>query len=1063
MKKLNKLLIVPLFFVGNLYINAAVGVNSDTTYKIEEQGPATYEYVESKVSTTDKFYQVVDTTKYIIFNTTVSKGDCDSKTSCQNIVNKKCAKDSDCNLDLEINEKFAETLAKDYCKDKSDCTVKKMCCDKKECVEESICSSSKELKTVAIEKAKVQKKFNVADTFKTRVWRYKVNYGGKWSSAYCIQPGKEGPFGGQSYVLNHLIDVRNCSSVYDKSIGYPCGLAEVFYQAYNKNYNELNENDYTSINIALRLWINYYYKVYNKYNSLSAIDKSGYEKLDDTYTSSSIYTSTVLAILDNYSSGKCSDAAKYKGNILCDSKNQKNNVISRAISLFNSVRNAKTFHGNTFMRADTIKDAQAKIVINEKGYIDAKKTFEIEVKGLKDVIITDESSKNITLYESIYKSCYNKEDSDECKKAVKITNGNGVSYYPASTNKDGTIKIEWDNTSGKDSLIFKVINYQICYESSGSEVSDSKAAVYFGSASGADAKLRIYYPNNNSLQIMVSYFNESFADALGASWDYKIKINMNANNYCTSSCVDKCTDTKQSTDFKADGSKQLTGSCGDDNSLYSEHTIEDPGMSCIINSCSDDIKNKYEETKVSSNQYCKVYCRNTTKYYLKNKVDVYAGMQFRYDLGSELIRNGVISSQVKPNYKLTSVVIEHKQCTSVIDNDKWLSDYNSASKESKPQLLYDLYNCNLYSGKDIPGKYRNYINKDTGTIRDYLSDKELDDCVNGSSNCNRIDVSYDEGYKVELGKNIEKHSSNKTYYCNRSDCFNNSDVRSCSTPLPNMSGSLPNNKFATIYVDTQYDYYLKTKFKYETYTGNIITDGRTENTVDLPLYSYPINSTTKSGKYNIKYSITNIAKNKVYDFNNIKYTCNYNVYNTTKKYDCNYKTGKCSNSCYEVKDGVAVLKKECMSWKSLEPGTSMGVIYRNVALGKLFPASRVNNSNWSDNNYVINPMFYKSPSYNKTINVSEIKKEIESSSEDLYKNDNEHLEYSYTLSPDSISKIKEYNKNTNNYLDNTLTCNKYISVSSSDDDNSRLYYDCKSSFLRDITKHGVVVNAGGNK
>ena len=56
-----------------------------------------------------------------------------------------------------------------------------------------------------------------------------------------------------------------------------------------------------------------------------------------------------------------------------------------------------------------------------------------------------------------------------------------------------------------------------------------------------------------------------------------------------------------------------------------------------------------------------------------------------------------------------------------------------------------------------------------------------------------------------------------------------------------------------------------------------------------------------------------------------------------------------------------------------------------------------------------------------------------------------------------------YNKNTNNYLDNTLTCNKYISVSSSNDDNSRLYYDCKSSFLRDITKHGVVVNAGGNK
>lgn len=1060
MKKLSKLLIAPLFFIGISCVDAVVGVNSGTVYKIEEQGPSTYKYVESKITSTDKFYQTVDTTKYIIFNTTVSKGDCDSKTSCQNIVNKKCNKDEDCNLDLQVNEKFALSLANNYCKDKSSCTVKKMCCDKKECKDSKSCDDS-ELKVVAVEKAKVKKQYNVTDTFSTRIWRYKVNYGGKWSNAYCIQPGKMGPFGGQNYILNNLIDVRSCTSVYDKSIGYPCGLAEVFYQAYSKKYNENNENDFTSINLALRLWVNYYYKVYNNYNSLSAIDKSGYESLDGVYTDSSIYTSTVYAILDNYTSGKCSDASKYKGNVLCDSKNQNNNVISRAISLFNSVRNTKTFHGNTFMKTDTIKDAQSKIKINESKYIDSKKTFEMKVSGLKDVIITDDNSKNITLYESIYKKCYNNENSEECKKAIKITNGNGVSYYPASTNKDGTIKIEWDNTGGKDSLIFKVINYQVCYESSQGEISDSKAAIYFGSASGMDAKLRIYYPNNNNLQIMVSYFNEGFEDSLGASWDYKIKINISSDGYCTSSCKDKCSDTKQSTDFKTDGSKQLSGSCGNDDALYSEHTIEDPGMSCIINSCSNDTKNKYEETKVSSNQYCKVYCRNTTKYYLKNKTEVYAGMQFRYDLGNELIKNGVISSQVKPDYKLTSVVIEHKQCTSVIDNDKWLSDYNSSSNNEKLQLEYDLYNCNLYSENDIPNKYKSYINKDTGTIRDYLYSSELDDCVNGSSNCNKIDVSYDEGYKVELDKNIKKYNSNKTYYCNSSNCFNNTDVKSCSTQKSNIKNSLPNNKYATVFVDTQYDYYLKTKFKYETYTGNIITNGNKENAVDLPLYSYPIKSTTKTGTYNIKYSITNIAKNKVYDFNNIKYTCNYNVYNTTKKYDCNYKTGKCSNSCYEVKDGVAVLKSECMSWKNNDGGTSLGVIYRNVALGKLFPASRVSYSNWSDNNYVINPMYYKYPSYSKTINVKEIKDEIQSSSEDLYKSDNEHLEYSYTLTPESISKIKEYNKRTNNYLDNTLTCNKYISVSSNGDDNSRLYYDCKSSFLRDITSHGVVVNAGG--
>lgn len=1061
MKKLSRLFIIStLFFIGNSSVNAVVSVNSDTVYKIEEQGPTTYKYVESKTSSTDIFYKVVDSTKYIIFNTTDGNVDCKDKISCQNIVDKKCANKEDCSLDLVVNEKIAQSLANDYCKEKDNCTVMKMCCDKTNCISEEKCISSKELKTVAVEKGKVKKQYSVTDTFQTRIWRYKVNYGSKWSEAYCIQPGKMGPFGGQNYILNHSIDVRSCTSVYDKNIGYPCGLAEVFYQAYSKKYDESKEDDFTSINIALRLWINYYYKVYNTYNSLSDIDKSGYEKLDDTYTESSIYESTVLAILDNYSSGKCSDASKYKGNVLCDSKNKNNNVISRAIQLFNSVRNAKTFHGNEFMKADTIKDAQSKITLIEKGYKNNKKIFEVEVKGLKDVIITDETNKNVTLYESIYKSCHNKENTTECKKAIKFTDGNGTSYYPATTNADGTFTIDWDNSQGKDSLVFKVINYEVCYKSTGNDVYDSKAAVYFGSASGYDAKLRIYYPNNNSYQIMVSYFNEGFEDKLGSSWDYRIKINIDDDSYCAANCSDKCSDSKQSTDFEQSGSKQLLGSCGDNASLYSEYTIEDPGMSCIVNSCNSNTKNKYEESKAISNQYCKVYCRNTTKYYLKNKVDVYAGMQFSYDLGSELIKNGIISSQVKPDYKLTSVVMEHKQCTSVIDNDKWQNDYKNASKTAKTQLEYDLYNCNLYSEKNMPSKYKNYINKNTGTIRDYLYSSELDECVNGSSNCNKIDVSYDEGYKVVLNKNVRKGTSNKTYYCSSNNCFDNSDVNSCSSEKSNMNGSLPNNKYATVFIDTQYDYYLKTKFKYETYTGNIITNGKTENTVDLPSFSYPIKSTTRTGTYNIKYSITNIAKNKVYDFNNIKYTCKYNVYNVTKKYDCNYKTGECSNSCYEVKNGVSVLKNECMSWKK-SSDVGMGLIYRNVSLGKLFPASRVNYSNWSDYNYVINPEIYDKNSSNKTINVSEIKKSIENTSEELYKQDNEHLEYSYTLTPESISKIKEYNKNTNNYLDNTLTCSKYISVGSNNDDNSRLYYDCKSSFLRDIKKHGVIVHAGG--
>ena len=68
---------------------------------------------------------------------------------------------------------------------------------------------------------------------------------------------------------------------------------------------------------------------------------------------------------------------------------------------------------------------------------------------------------------------------------------------------------------------------------------------------------------------------------------------------------------------------------------------------------------------------CNIYCRKELTFYLANKTKVYAGMQFSYDIASEVLEGeGDIENVLTTDHKLTSIVLQKRQCTSEIYYNK---------------------------------------------------------------------------------------------------------------------------------------------------------------------------------------------------------------------------------------------------------------------------------------------------------------------------------------------------------------------------------------------------------
>lgn len=915
--------------------------------------------------------------------------------------------------------------------------------------------------------------------------------GSSSSNAYCIQPSKQWPGSSSqtslNYTLNRTVDVRKCKSIGDRSIGYSCGLAEIFYQAKKGTMSKLSDENqyYNVIGAALRMWVVYWYKFTN-YRNMAGIEQEGVCGetgaecvTGNEYVSKPVYYNTVNAVLMGYTGSSCKNVSKKYGNgsnhgILCWNNNDSKEYVTDIIKLFNYVRlhqNDK-IQDNRFGAVDDSFDI--KTYIKEKQKLETAKNAQTKWNMTIDVRVDENVKKQIIA------KCNPKDDSN-CRSIIEVIDayGESIGYCKGNDINEGKscYRINFNDpdytVSGKDSYLFtfKVYNYKVCVLTN----KEGQVGLYLtkpgitfklkGGALGfATVRQYIHSSSPAGRQVMMTYiddykkFDGAEVNISGKALEYHFPFdlsdiscdpndsqNCDPNKNCTS--LDKQTDIKGNDGKSNNVSDVCEGTSNDAGKEFSYRTIEDPQMSCIINNCDTAATEEYDVTnKVSANPaFCKVYCRDEVRFYIPSPTSVLAGMQFRFDLGKSLIQYGAIDKQVKNDKKLTAVVVRYKQCTSVFNK----SAYDALDNKDKDKdKEYCLMNADLQN---------KLINPDSNGFS-YDSNKEPI----------KLTATYEEGNKIEIKSEYKKTKESLTYCKN--DCYRvnkTATKTSCEANLNNFTTTKPSIGngdviYSTLLIRVQNDYYVGNQFSYEPITGKVSMNNRTTK---IPKYSYPVSIEAESGTYNINYKFTNISKDSSTGFDTLNYGCYYTVYNTTKKNDCGYtKDGKvdfsmCSNACYEIDDeGNTVIDKNCINWESSNKH-GLGLSYRNVSLKNLFPVARNSRNNWYYKEEVNNPFAIKNGiidrSKNSKITVGALIEKTQETGNNIYNKD--HLESSYYLSTETIKKIKKYNKdNGSTYLNDTANnCIKISRVSGG------TYYRCGSTFLDEL-KNNYNAKVGGN-
>ena len=929
---------------------------------------------------------------------------------------------------------------------------------------------------------------SVPATAGTYIHHYTItnSTGSSSSNAYCIQPSKQWPGSSSktslNYTLNRTVDVRKCKSIGDRSIGYSCGLAEIFYQAKKGSMKYLaNENEYYNIiGAALRMWVVYWYKFTN-YRNMAGIEldsvcgEEGAECVTgEEYASKPVYYNTVNAVTMGYTGSSCKDVSKKYGNeshgILCWNDESSRYYVQNIIKLFNYVRlhQNDNIQGNRFGEVDDSFDIKTYIKEKQKINSASKQTkwnMTIDVR-------VDENVKK-----QIIAKCNPKDDSN-CRSIIEVIDayGDSIGYCKGNDINEGKscYRINFNDpdytVSGKDSYLFtfKVYNYKVCvltnkegqvglyltkpgitFHLKGGVLGFATVRQYIHSISPADRQVMMTYIDdykkfdgaevNISGKALEYHFPFDLSDI---SCDPSDAQNCDHNNNCSS--LDKKTDIKN----KNKNSSNVSDTCNESKDSFDYKSIEDPQMACIINNCDKSATEEYDVTnKVSANPaFCKVYCRDEVRFYIPSPTSVLAGMQFRFDLGKSLIQYGAIEEpEVKDDKKLTAVVVRYKQCTSVFNQAAYSNLVGNAIDKEKDKE-YCLMNADLQN---------KLINRGSPGFS-YDSNKEPI----------KLTVTYEEGNKVEIESKYKKTEDGPTYCKNNCYKVNKTkDEESCKANLKNFTTSRPSIGsndviYSTLIIKVQNDYYVKNQFSYEPITGKVSMNNRKTK---IPKYSYPVSIETESGKYNINYKFTNISKDSSTGYNTFNFGCYYNVYNTTKKYDCDYTSNgkidlsKCSNACFEIdNEGNAVVDKNCINWKSKNK-YGLGITYRNVSLKNLFPVARNSRNNWYYKEEVNNPFAMKNGIIvnSEKIKVGTLIDKTEETGNNIYNKD--HLESSYYLSTETIKKIKKYNKdNGNTYLNDTANnCIKISRVSGG------TYYRCGSTFLDEL-KNNYNAKVGGN-
>ncbi len=953
-------------------------------------------------------------------------------------------------------------------------------------------------------------------------YSYELDTGNVTSSGdpvYCLQPGATGPgVAGLEYVLDSSFDLSSCVSPFKNKNDQnrvECGLAQILFQTVRPadstgatytteiggetvtgtatSYVSNGKYNNATITLALRLWMAHYGKT--QYGL--KLGESSENSILDWIPKENFYEVTAKAITGGktYDTSWKSDLSNQRNLIVCRKGETPGQCdIDKAIELFHNAERAGSDADHPYLGGISFVKEVPVITHTEYGSNHAS--------NIDDAIPTGETIIELPeTFETLEIECTDEEIKNGTCEKIKVQY-----FYTDSSGQlvDVTDLVVTGGFCNKRLCKIKTTGTKLCdIITSGRIRSVLTIRVTIKGWSRSNGWIRFYTAAKNpqKYQKMISFaFNLEKCETKNKEKESKDYIETTTRIECPCSPDDKCNNLTPI--------EHLSANCNNPaDPDYTVSTIEGPKMSCIMNACNPSEKETYNYNiryKIND-RVCNIYCKDDVTFYMPNKTKVYSGMQFSYDLGNVLKSKGILKNTVS-DQKLTSVVIVERQCTSQIKYAAWKEEfnkkmdivkltyeskntnaYNAAIKEVS-QWLYELQNCNFYSKNDLVDPYSSISMPEYGTTKEYALSRPL---CEGTNECPALTVTYEDseyGKTPKIAKKtvaIQDADKNKTYYCSGNNCYkydknnpteisgsNRTEILKyliCSGGSCNYRNvTVPSNDYASFRMIAESDYYQAQDYKAQAYTGKV-KDGSVDvndtSWTPLPSNSYPVSNYNPTGSYNINYSYKLRANQRDKAYN---YTCKYDAYNTTVLYDCNYKNEdgsidltKCKNSCFEMKDGIPVIKDNCTNWDKTD-SKNYGFIFRNVELNDLFPDAEISEQNGiSTRDPGTNWVGY-GEERQQHINIIN---DIKASADIIFTND-KYLDYRYVLTPEAIKMIKEYNeqeRNNGGYLNATLIkCELTINK----DSGLYQFSDCKSSFLNELKNSAyerVGVQVSGSK
>ena len=913
--------------------------------------------------------------------------------------------------------------------------------------------------------------------------------------AYCVNPSQGFNHGSGNYQVDESFDVRKCESSFST---VDCGYANILIEgAY---YNTSDD----AINLALRLW--------SVHAGQAGFDRTGLANRivgSDGKCSEAIYYMqegggyiNVYKYTHDYIMEKFYDIAKQKDyipdyindqiktmtgqtfqKISCDHSNTAaligvacgdNPTYRIAFELF-----FNTVIGNKHMQdhldslynvGPGIKPIGAQLVeITEEEHTSetdtwVEVTYEREdfekIFGDEEVIDCKKLDKSNPHYDQIRPYC--KTHTRIVDAAGNVVDEGDMDYCIKNSGCRRVTTIE--SVCSPVTEGYKITKIEVTYERDDSSYS-----------------IRRYVSCSNPgvNQILFAYFDEDEDGSSGGTGGTVTDTNTTTDTFYVTNYI--CENGCNNYSLRGEANNVCSTDDNNYNGTYGS-TVKDPSLSCIVNMESPSEKLVYDYSNLFgvNTNFCRIYCSDEVEYHIADKVRSTSGRPFIYD-----IRTAVANSN--DDNKLTTIVKEKRSCTSEIYFDSlpkevdwkriyglsdsempsvlsWTNLFNALVKKAKSeggrtenlnQMIYDLYNCNLYAQKTFDDRgitqpRDNTVGNVLNKIKTIYSEANNYGIVGNSTDT----VAFNFGARIEgttdsrvgLNANSIKAASNfsgtmsAVRYCtdktgvlcyqynseNESYDYGNINSTNVEEPLTIKAGDtriklnnkvgseikIPTNDYSYFEVITQVNFFNNEMYQTVENTGYIVPGTGRDDLLTLEKYSYPVD------KYAYNLDVCNV---KLKDGSEevkgcpITQTVSVATFNRNGFTDRLTAALKSNNkfSCY-----VSVEEPTTITNKST-PGKQSR--YRNVDVSNLFP-NEIIPANWN------------------TPEGQAAKKQIEETSS-LLTTTNDLLEYSVTLNPTQIKAVKYYNQTHGSYVDEPLSDCDIV------DD---IYMNCRSYFMNSM-------------